>query len=122
MKKKSPGANSSHSAKPVSICYSCGFEGHLRTDPKCPARGKKCRKCSQVGHFEKQCKPKDHNKHFKRKQGKVQQVSEQPPNVSSDDEYAFSVNKINSVTENIVVNVGNVDLKILSILVRPVIL
>ena len=30
---------SSHSAKPVSNCYSCCFEGHLRTDPKCPARG-----------------------------------------------------------------------------------
>jgi len=51
VKKKSPGANSSHSAKPASICYSCGFEGHLRTDPKCPERGKKCRKCSQVGQF-----------------------------------------------------------------------
>jgi hypothetical protein len=113
VKKKSPGANSSHSAKPASICYSCGFEGHLRIDPKCLARGKKCRKCSQVGHFEKQCKTKDRNKHFKRKQGKVQQVSEQPPNVSSDDEYAFNVNQINSVTENIVVNVGNVDLKMI---------
>jgi hypothetical protein len=45
----------------------------------------------------------------------VQQVSEQPPNVSSDDEYAFSVNQINSVTENIVVNVGNVDLKMRNI-------
>jgi hypothetical protein len=122
VKKKSPGANSSHNTKPASICYSCGFEGHLRTDPKCPTRGKKCRKCSQVGHFEKQCKTKDRNKHFKRKRGKVQQVSEQPPNVSSDDEYAFSVNQINSVTENIAGNVGNVDLKILSILVRPVIL
>ena len=75
--KEIPGANSSHSAKPASICYICGFEGHLRTEPKCPARGKKCRKCSQVGHFEKQCKTKDHNKHFKRNQGKVQQVSEQ---------------------------------------------
>jgi hypothetical protein len=53
---------------------------------------------------------------------KVQQVSEQPPNVSNDNEYAFSVNQINSVTENIAGNVGNVDLKILSILVRPVIL
>ena len=52
----------------------------------------------------------------------MQQVSEQPPNVSNDDEYAFSVNQINSVTENIAGKVGNVDLKILSILVRPVIL
>ena len=113
VKKKFPGASSSHSAKPASMCYSCGFEGHLRTDPKCPALGKKCRKCSQVGHFEKQCKTKDRNKHFKRKQGKVQQMLEQLPNVSSDDEYAFSVNQINSVTENIVVNVGNVDLKMI---------
>jgi acetolactate synthase regulatory subunit len=33
--------------------------------------------------------------------------------VSSDDEYAFSVNQIYSVTENIVINVGNVDLKMI---------
>ena len=39
VKKKSPDTNSSHSAKPASNCYSCGFEGHLRTDPKCSARG-----------------------------------------------------------------------------------
>ena len=26
-------------------CYACGYEGHIKTDPKCPARGKKCRKC-----------------------------------------------------------------------------
>jgi len=43
----------------------------------------------------------------------VQQLSKQPPNMSSDDEYAFSVNQINSVTKTTVVNVENVDLKMI---------
>ncbi|CAG2207858.1 unnamed protein product [Mytilus edulis] len=92
-------------------CYSCGREGHIRTDPSCPARGKKCRKCKIVGHFDKVCKTKDKSKH-----GKIRQVVEQPQNNTDDEEYVFSmigVNQINSVCENIVVNIGNVNLKMI---------
>ncbi|CAG2215581.1 unnamed protein product [Mytilus edulis] len=90
---------------------SCGREGHIRTDPSCPARGKKCRKCKIVGHFDKVCKTKDKSKH-----GKIRQVVEQPQNNTDDEEYVFSmigVNQINSVCENIVVNIGNVNLKMI---------
>jgi hypothetical protein len=37
-------------------CYACGRAGHIRTDAKCPAKGKKCRKCKKEGHFEVCCK------------------------------------------------------------------
>ncbi|XP_048729723.2 uncharacterized protein K02A2.6-like [Ostrea edulis] len=105
------GAKTVRSSK-SQICYSCGLEGHIRTDPKCPARGKKCRKCKQVGHFERQCKTKDKPK-TKYKPEKIRQVSQQQTHTSSDDDYAFSINQINAVCENIVVSVGNVNLKMI---------
>ena len=43
------------------ICFSCGFEGHERKDPKCPAKGKPCRKCKQYNHFQKMCKSNSFN-------------------------------------------------------------
>lgn len=74
-----------NSSNSNSNCFSCGYEGHLRNDPKCPARGKKCRRCKQTGHFEKMCKTKD--KSFKRNGGKVRNVTEQPqPSQVKDDE------------------------------------
>lgn len=36
-------------------CYACGYEGHIKKDPKCPARDKQCRKCKNTGHFESCC-------------------------------------------------------------------
>ncbi|CAC5383107.1 unnamed protein product [Mytilus coruscus] len=103
--------NSGNKSTCTATCYSCGREGHIRTDPSCPARGKKCRKCKIVGHFDKVCKTKDKSKH-----GKIRQVVEQAQNNTDDEEYVFSmigVNQINSVCENIVVNIGNVDLKMI---------
>ena len=40
------------------ICFSCGYQGHKSKDPNCPAKGRKCRKCSNLGHFEARCKSK----------------------------------------------------------------
>ncbi|XP_055623066.1 uncharacterized protein K02A2.6-like [Toxorhynchites rutilus septentrionalis] len=37
-------------------CFKCGYRGHISTDPTCPARGKTCKKCKRVGHFESQCR------------------------------------------------------------------
>ncbi|CAG2242358.1 unnamed protein product [Mytilus edulis] len=67
--------------------------------------------CKIVGHFDKVCKTKDKSKH-----GKIRQVVEQPQNNTDDEEYVFSmigVNQINSVCDNIVVNIGNVNLKMI---------
>jgi hypothetical protein len=39
-------------------CYSCGYSGHFKSDPKCPAKWKRCRRCKKDGHFEKCSKTK----------------------------------------------------------------
>lgn len=36
-------------------CFSCDQEGHFSGDKKCPARGRACRMCSVIGHFQVKC-------------------------------------------------------------------
>ena len=99
--------------KTISRCYSCGYEGHfLRNDPNCPAKGKKCRKCKQIGHFERQCKTKDKD-HVKRRHGKIRHIVEQPDQSDEEKAYTFSVNQNSILNDGIVVNVGDVDLNMI---------
>ena len=72
-------------------CFACGLFGHFKSDPKCPARGKKCRKCSKVEYFEKCCKSKDERKKSRFKKRKVHTVEEERQLEESDHEYVFSV-------------------------------
>ncbi|XP_055622741.1 uncharacterized protein K02A2.6-like [Toxorhynchites rutilus septentrionalis] len=37
-------------------CFKCGFYGHISTDSRCPARGKWCKRCKKMGHFESRCR------------------------------------------------------------------
>ena len=30
------------------VCFAFGYQGHKAGDPKCPAKGKKCRKCGGI--------------------------------------------------------------------------
>lgn len=39
-------------------CHRCGYTGHRQFDENCPAKGKKCNKCSGLNHFAKQCRSK----------------------------------------------------------------
>lgn len=39
-------------------CYACGRTGHFSTDALCPAKGKKCCKYGEVGHFAVRCRSK----------------------------------------------------------------
>ena len=52
-----------YSRKPINgqstiKCYAYGYTGHIKKDPQCPAKDRKCRKCKKIGHFKKCCKTK----------------------------------------------------------------
>lgn len=103
-------------------CYRCGYTGHLARDLKCPARGKTCNKCKQVGHFESVCKTKESSsdkghkksKRTDRKRDDVRQVS-QDTEICSDSGYAFVVDGENSEFHDgkIAVDIGDVPLTVL---------
>lgn len=38
------------------VCFNCGKQGHFSFSEACPAKGKRCRFCKRVGHFEFKCK------------------------------------------------------------------
>ena len=42
-------------------CFSCGKAGHFSRDPCCPAKGRKCSRCSMYGHFAVCCRNLDRN-------------------------------------------------------------
>ena len=99
------------------ICYSCGHEGHMRKDPKCPAKGKQCRKCKQFNHFQEMCRTqtfreKKGEKKNKTRRMKVRQVDENSDQESGD--YTFVVsNDHDSDNSKILVEVGGVNLDML---------
>ena len=37
-------------------CFSCGRDDHLARDRRCPARGRKCDQCGEIGHFKVKCR------------------------------------------------------------------
>ena len=51
-------------------CYRCDNLGHLSSDEKCPARGKRCNKCHGTGHFAKCCRSKKNHNDQKPRGGK----------------------------------------------------
>ena len=73
-------------------CFCCGNVGHKANDKVCPARGKRCRKCNNPGHFEKVCKTKLKISEG-RKGGKDRRVRQVGVGVdeTDDSEYAFGV-------------------------------
>ena len=72
-------------------CFCCGIVGHNASDKVCPARGKRCRKCSNAGHFKKVCKTK--LKASEGKGGKDRRIRQVGVGVDGNDdsEYAFGV-------------------------------
>lgn len=74
-----------HTANVVQACYSCGRAGHISTSERCPAKGKRCRKCNSVGHFENCCRKRKQpdeeakNEAKKPRYGKVNAVQEDKP-------------------------------------------
>lgn len=39
-------------------CFACGRKGHIASSSQCPANGKRCNRCKEIGHFEIKCRQK----------------------------------------------------------------
>ena len=39
-------------------CFNCGREDNFARDRKCPAQGRKCDQCGEIGHFKVKCRKK----------------------------------------------------------------
>ncbi|XP_063418425.1 uncharacterized protein LOC134701188 [Mytilus trossulus] len=100
-------------------CYACGFSGHHKTNPKCPAKGKKCRLCQNEGHFEKCCKSKKFfsKNHYSRKTNvrhveSADDTCNEPDYDNEDDDYAFSIHGNQCKVIKFTVNVGGIDVPV----------
>lgn len=52
-----PGGESRSSLRLSSqTCFACGQQGHFSASNDCPAKGRTCRRCRRLGHFEKTCR------------------------------------------------------------------
>jgi hypothetical protein len=92
-------------------CYSCGYSGHIKSDPKCPAKGKKCRRCKKEGHFEKCCKAKLTFGKPKQRHASVRNIETFDSNDEEDSQrhnhgYVFTVHTSRSGNNEFMINVG----------------
>nr|XP_029732678.1 uncharacterized protein LOC115268712 [Aedes albopictus] len=114
--------SSSMSSK--SSCYACGQMGHISNSPECPARGRTCRRCQKLGHFEIVCKKRKPVNQFgvsKKVSKKVYTVDNQPDNITEVEEvddfkpdekiyYAFYGGNESNMLE---ATIGGVQIKVL---------
>ncbi|KAK7105707.1 hypothetical protein V1264_012941 [Littorina saxatilis] len=105
--------NSKERREKQRLCFRCGMDSHFASDEQCPARGKKCRSCSLVGHFSRCCKTKRKDKPKNSSVRRVAGHAEDSDSTSSDsDESTFAVH--NAVKQNMTsITCGGVDLKVM---------
>jgi len=101
------GHNRGHNRRFEVKCYRCGYDGHIQTDSKCPARDKTCNKCSGIGHFSSMCKTKPANN-----MNKVRTVSDETAKNTDHVDYAFTVQGGKHLVTT-PVNVGGVNIDVL---------
>ncbi|XP_062600099.1 uncharacterized protein K02A2.6-like [Saccostrea cucullata] len=96
-------------------CFACGKYGHIRTDPKCPARGQKCRKCHMEGHYEACCKTKSKTKWHKTKRAAVRNIetSEVEQGQESERTYVFTIRNQDRSKNDFSVSIGGIDTKVI---------
>ena len=87
-------------------CYRCGSTNHLKNDPNCPAKDKKCNRCNLIGHYGKYCKTKLRVERNKKDIRAVDRRSES-------DECSFHVTKSAKNLDCIKCDVGGVNLMFL---------
>lgn len=57
-----------------SSCFACGQFGHLANSPDCPARGRICRRCRELGHFETVCRKQKQRSEAVRRPRKIYNI------------------------------------------------
>ena len=109
----------SASSKKTASCWACGSTKHFKKDSSCPAKGKKCNRFSNIGHFEKFCMTKFPNakkphkeKDKKRHYVKTVEEGEAHPSCDDDTDYAFGINQKLEV-EKVLINIGGVDIRVI---------
>ena len=103
----SKGGNPKYSSKQdksASIkCHRCGNPDHLANSPSCPAKNRKCNKCSKIGHYASVCKTKTDEK-----DKGVNSVTDETEKIVEDNEYAFIIDE----PDNSMNNDGIIDVKV----------
>lgn len=61
-------------------CFACGEAGHMAKSSNCPARGRTCRRCQQLGHYEAMCRKRKAESGVTSKPRKVFSVDNQAEN------------------------------------------
>lgn len=96
------------------ICWSCNKSGHLRFDPKCPARNMKCVKCDKKGHFSiccRQGKSRGARTTSGFKSKRVHQIDEMIETESESEEYVFNFD--DGKSEEVTCDIGGVKIKMI---------
>jgi hypothetical protein len=75
--------------KKSTTCFNCG-KVWPHTDRPCPAKDKECHKCQKIGHFAKVCKSEKQISRPQKENSRKHEFNS-VDDLSSDDEYTFSV-------------------------------
>lgn len=85
------------------VCFRCGYKGHRYKDDRCPAKGRKCNKCGETGHFAGTCRAGDKTSMGRQggwRQGKsVKELDERNDDGDDDgdDKYTFGLQSVGEV-------------------------
>lgn len=96
-------------------CYACGYKGHFKNSPNCPAKNEECTLCRKKGHFQACCRTNvKHKKKFDKKKEdnskkKIRQIADSS---DTEEEYTFGIGT-NKQQESIDVKLGGVHLKVM---------
>ncbi len=93
-------------------CYRCGYTGHYRRDPNCPARGKKCESPDGKGHSRGNSTQRKDAKRKLPGRGKGRTFHHVAEDNIGDESYAFSVRKTGSV-DTVPITIGGVTVDML---------
>ncbi|CAI6367348.1 unnamed protein product [Macrosiphum euphorbiae] len=101
-------------------CYRCGNENHLKNDPSCPAKDKKCGRCGLIGHFKAYCRTKlpantkEPGKRYSQQMSRSNKINAVEEAKSDDEAIVFQISKKKDLVTNLVIcKVGGTDVKFL---------